>query len=260
MNNRYTTTPPDFAEGLSCLLSRIRAHMSSSIISPPMAHLLVCQDSRFTFSHEFSYLLVSQIEAHLDDKDIDFKLRNCKGKSKKKTYWSDSTVNDIVYRPDCLVEKGAYELLMNYERGYYNGSNNTKSLPFQDDHPGSDVIFLKQSKKVKIPIISASDGFHDIADLKMGDYNVSEQTNKIRETYARRALILFYPFRAKKHLLHADNTYWSKFHQEVFNGPTNKFFKEKGIEILLNIQALKSAQRLQRPVDLVACGTTCKPS
>ena len=58
--------------------------MSSSIISPPLAHLLVCQDSRFTFSHEFSYLLVSQIEAHLDDKDIDFKLRNCKGKSKKK--------------------------------------------------------------------------------------------------------------------------------------------------------------------------------
>ena len=84
MNNYSTETPPDFAEGLSRLLSGIRAHMSSSIISPPLAHLLVCQDSRFTFSHGFSFLLVSQIKAHLDDKDIEFKLRHCKGKGKKK--------------------------------------------------------------------------------------------------------------------------------------------------------------------------------
>ena len=67
--------PPDFVEGLSRVLSGIRAHMSSSIISPPLAHLLVCQDSRFTFSHEFSYLLVSQLEDFLDDKPINFKPR-----------------------------------------------------------------------------------------------------------------------------------------------------------------------------------------
>ena len=71
---------------------------------------------------------------------------------------------------------------------------------------------------------------------------------------------MFYPFRKKKDLLYSDNTYWSKFLHEVTNGPANKFFKEKGIEILLNIQSSKSAQRLRQPADPVAQGTKCKPS
>ena len=94
-----TEATPDFVEGLSRVLSGIQAHMSSSIISPPLAHLLVCQDSRFTFSHDFSYLLVSQIEGHLDGKSIHFKPRNCKNKYGKKKYWPDSTVYDIVHHP-----------------------------------------------------------------------------------------------------------------------------------------------------------------
>ena len=75
---------PDFVEGLSRVLSGIRDHMSSSIISPPLAHLLVCQDSRFSFSHEFSHLLVSQIEDYLDGNTINFKPRNRKSKGGKK--------------------------------------------------------------------------------------------------------------------------------------------------------------------------------
>ena len=120
-HDSFDDSPADFAEGLSQLLSGIRAHMSSSIISPPLAHLLVCQDSRFKFSHDFAYLLVSQIEDHLEEKDTNFKLRYCKDKNSKKTYWSDSTVNDIVYHPECLTIVGAYESLMHYKQGYYNG-------------------------------------------------------------------------------------------------------------------------------------------
>eukprot|EP00957_Ditylum_brightwellii_P122385 9332840-Ditylum_brightwellii.AAC.1 len=67
--------PPDFMEGPSRILLDIRAHMASSFTSPPLAHLLVCQDSRFTFSHGFSYLLVSQIEELFDDKPVNFKPR-----------------------------------------------------------------------------------------------------------------------------------------------------------------------------------------
>eukprot|EP00957_Ditylum_brightwellii_P066737 5064399-Ditylum_brightwellii.AAC.1 len=51
--------PPDFIEGLSLILSGTRAHMASSIISPPLANLLDCQDSIFNFSHEFSSPLSS---------------------------------------------------------------------------------------------------------------------------------------------------------------------------------------------------------
>ena len=77
-HDSFDDSPADFTEGLSQLLSGIRAHMSSSIISPPLAHLLVCQDSRFKFSHDFAYLLVSQIEDHLEEKDTNFKLHYCK--------------------------------------------------------------------------------------------------------------------------------------------------------------------------------------
>ena len=146
--------PPDFAEGLSWLLSGIRAHMSSSIISPPLAHLMVCQDSIFTFSHDFSYLLVSKIEDYLDDKPVNFKSRNCKGKHGKKQFWADSFVNDIVYRSDCLAEVCAYELILHYERGYYNRNNTGQSdskYPFLPDHPGVDVIYHKKMKKLKFP-------------------------------------------------------------------------------------------------------------
>eukprot|EP00957_Ditylum_brightwellii_P058104 4406464-Ditylum_brightwellii.AAC.1 len=36
------------------------------------------------------------------------------------------------------------------------------------------------------------------------------------------------------------------------------FFKNKGIDILHNIQSLLSAQRLERPPDNVCANTTCK--
>ena len=44
------------------------------------------------------------------------------------------------------------------------------------------MIYLKKAKKVKIPIISALDGFHDIVELKLGDVQVSEITRRVRET------------------------------------------------------------------------------
>ena len=128
-NNNSTETPPtDFTEGLSRVLSGIRAHMSSSIISPPLAHLLVCQESRFAFSHDFSHLPLSQIEAYLDDKPIHFRPRFQKGKNEQNKHWPDSTVYDIVFRSEQLENLCAYELMMTYERGYYYGSKSQSSI------------------------------------------------------------------------------------------------------------------------------------
>jgi hypothetical protein len=46
-------------------------------------------------------------------------------------------------------------------------------------------------KHIKIPIISISDGFHDIEDLQIGKKNITLNTAEIRELYAKRAIILF---------------------------------------------------------------------
>jgi hypothetical protein len=48
-----TSGDPDFVHGIFCVLTGIHANMKSSIIAPSIAHLLVCQDSRFIFSHDF---------------------------------------------------------------------------------------------------------------------------------------------------------------------------------------------------------------
>ena len=56
---------------------------------------------------------------------------------------------------------------------------------------------MKRMKKFKIPIILASVGFCNIADLKIGQQHVPESTKTIHEVYARRALVLFYSFREK---------------------------------------------------------------
>ena len=122
--------------------------------------------------------------------------------------------------------------MMKYERGYYNGSKSTNSntkLPFSDDHPGCKVIYMKEMKHVKIPIISVSDGFPDIETLKIGKEHIPMSTNSVREDYARKALILFYPFRNNEDLLHSDGTFWSKFEHELKHCPTNKFLEKKDL-------------------------------
>jgi hypothetical protein len=58
-------TEPNFKVGLGHVLSGILAHLSSAILSATMAWHLVIKDSRFTFSHEFSKILLSQFECWL---------------------------------------------------------------------------------------------------------------------------------------------------------------------------------------------------
>ena len=109
-----------------------------------------------------------------------------------------------------LEDKCAYELMMNFERGYYYRNNKRctdNKLPMDEDHPGFHAVFFKKSKHYTIPIISASDGFHDIADFKVGQEYVSVSTTEIRETYARRALLLFEPLRVNEHIFHRNGTF-----------------------------------------------------
>ena len=45
------------------------------------------------------------MEDRLDEKDIAFKPRKCKGKNGKKKYWPDSSANNIIYYPDPNVKE-----------------------------------------------------------------------------------------------------------------------------------------------------------
>ncbi len=60
---------PSFREGLSRLLLGLNAATIRNVISATMAHLIPCNNgSRFVYSHDFSDLLVGQMEATLEGK------------------------------------------------------------------------------------------------------------------------------------------------------------------------------------------------
>eukprot|EP00957_Ditylum_brightwellii_P142810 10881069-Ditylum_brightwellii.AAC.1 len=80
-------------------------------------------------------------------------------------------------------------------------------------------------KYFKVPMITASEGFHDIRDVEIESNHVSEHTENIREIYAKIAFIMFIPFGSKQDLLGSDNAYWSKLKCELDNN--SGFFKSK---------------------------------
>ena len=61
-------TAPDFCEGLVRILSGIRAHINSYIISPTLGHHIITMGSRFQFSHTFKPLLLAQMEDYIHGK------------------------------------------------------------------------------------------------------------------------------------------------------------------------------------------------
>jgi hypothetical protein len=90
---------PSFGEGLSRGLSGLNAATTRIVISATMAHLIPCNNgSQFLYSHDFSDLLVGQMEATLDGHDIN--VCTCSNKVDKKTLtWSESLADDYIHRP-----------------------------------------------------------------------------------------------------------------------------------------------------------------
>jgi hypothetical protein len=65
--NEHFTQVPNFSVWLGHVLSGIMAHLSSTVISATMVWHLVTKDSRFKFSHEFSHILLSQLESWIQN-------------------------------------------------------------------------------------------------------------------------------------------------------------------------------------------------
>ena len=108
-------------EGLGRVMTGINALLSRDVVSATMAHLLISQKGeRFTYSQGFSHLLLTQIEAALEEKGgTDFRLRrNWDKVSKKKITWPDCSANDYIYRPKELEHMCLYEFTMKYEKEY----------------------------------------------------------------------------------------------------------------------------------------------
>ena len=76
-----------------------------------------------------------------------------------------------------------------------------------------------------------------VKDLKMNEDNVEDDTYKLREDYAKLALMMFYPYRILEDLQCCD-TYWRLFTKELelHRGGKETTFWKQCFVILQNIQ------------------------
>ena len=127
-NNEDTTTnaipvaqiEPSFGEGLSRILSGMNAATTRNVISATMAHLIPCNDgSRFVFSHDFSDLLVGQMEATLEGEITNVRIRSNKLNNETIT-WPESLADDYLHRPseDEFKNICFYDLTRRYKKTF----------------------------------------------------------------------------------------------------------------------------------------------
>jgi hypothetical protein len=78
------TLEPSFREGLFRVLSGLNAATTRNVISATMVHLIPSNGgSRFVFSHNFSELLVGQMEATLEGQDVNVHIKTGKLTNRK---------------------------------------------------------------------------------------------------------------------------------------------------------------------------------
>ena len=240
-----------FVEGLCRMLGGMNAATSRNVISSTMAHLLVCNNgSRFQFSHDFGNLLVGQLEATLEGRPTDVRVRTNVLKGER-IVWPDSSADDYIHRPnhEDIDQLCSYELTMLYKKKYKQfremaGSvgvgddsisgdedeegdagddcdNNMaqhyekEKYAFVDTHPGHSFSHLAKLKLLVIPKVALPQmKLCNVEDLEIKSENPSDDTKENRENYAKMALLMFYPFR---HLndLKKKGSYWKKFHREL---------------------------------------------
>ena len=104
---------------MSKLLPGLSETITRNVIGATIAHLIPCNcRSRFVFSHEFSDLLVGQMEASLEGQEINVRIQEKKLHDGIIKTWPDSLADDYIHRPiDENVEKMcSYAMSKHYKK------------------------------------------------------------------------------------------------------------------------------------------------
>jgi hypothetical protein len=263
-NTSHDTSQPSFSEGLCRVLSGLNAATTRNVISSTMAHLIPSNGgSRFSFSHEFSDLLVSQMEATLERQETHVRIRTQKLENGQIKSWPDSLADDYIHRPtsDYFETLCFHQMTRWYKKKYKTMSkmkkqNEEEKHEFSTTHPGHDFSHLIKIQQGTIPRISLpKHGLCPIKDLQLNTTNPTDECFQKREKYAKMALIMFYPFRCLQELK-TDNSYWTKLFNELqkhIKDEDTKFWK-KGFDILQNINDRtsldKEIKRARDPINM----------
>ena len=137
-----------FTKSLCILLSGIWAATSRHVIRSTLAQLIVSQNgSRFTFSHDFGHLLVTQLDATLEGHPVDVRVRTTKVDGET-YFWPDLSSEDYIHRSTSLNGLCSFEVAMYYKKvlqpknaikTFFNVSSNTTNTENYDNDKSDDL-------------------------------------------------------------------------------------------------------------------------
>jgi hypothetical protein len=131
---------PSFHKGLSRVLSELNAAMTRNVISATMAHFIPSNGgSCFVLSHDFSGLLVGQMEATLEGQDINVCIRTNKLPNGQFKSLLDSFADDYIHCPvnDEFEVMSFYKMTRCYKKVCKTLQRESKEkCKFSNTHPG----------------------------------------------------------------------------------------------------------------------------
>jgi hypothetical protein len=290
--------------GLRHLLSGISSHISSCVVSATMAWYLVTHGTRFHFSHDLKPLLLSQFEAWYLDNNYSQRIRYRKNKrnrgsgtrnssdtspneggenTEESDVWLDSSVSNYIFRPACHNDIFSNMCLWEYESKYdmiifkpenFMAAEEVEDLMgerfrFHHHHPGVEYCTLIRRKHESVPKLYYSNKFPDIEMLEIhkGD-EVEDHVKELRETYALKSMLMFFPFETKTDLKKHHSSLWNSFQFEkmklinhlVSGTPLMApSLYTHTLQILQNIQDLINIKKVPNGEEaLESCTTICE--
>jgi hypothetical protein len=170
-----------FWEGLCRVLSGLNAATTRNVISATMAHLIPSNGGLcFVFSHDFSDLLVSQMEATLEGQDINVCIRSNKLPDGQFKSWADSLADDYIHCP--LDEKfemmSFYEMMQQYKKVFKSLQREGEDrYKFCETHPGYEFSYLMKLKHPTIPRIALpKEKLCPLKDLQLNNTKPTEES------------------------------------------------------------------------------------
>ena len=136
------------------LLCGVTANLSSSIVSAPLAYILIVDDSRFDFFHKNSSLLLTQTKHVLEgNNQVGYYLWSGYDESGGKVNWPEMFATNYIERPEIMEDVYLYKFVQKYKIEYVgknkniNGDENDKRMSFKRDHPGYKHAYVSKTKQ-----------------------------------------------------------------------------------------------------------------
>ena len=260
--NRERVHQDERREALRLITRAAFAHNRGNIISAPFASYFLRNESRFYFSHEFTYCPLRDVIRLLNQQEIRGMLMY---NSADKTSFFENLALNYLCRNEKLDRESLRSFMERYESCYIPRENDDEEvLPFeahcgQFKHPSVVKSGFRKGKcnrgsrlREEPTLIQVSQWmFNDTADFQGDILTCSEsEMNTAMESYAEVALCLLYPLRQKNDIQSKTATKFKHTHklQEVYQSDEYRktqglqpvFFTEKNIVFSQNIQNARS--------------------